>query len=182
MDQENPPKEFQDLLIDNILPVLSTSWSCGFLLSSSRLLFSFVTQLVPSPYHPLREARGRSVMTTEEPRHRSVTWGRSERKGVEERRLRPTPDSERRERRAKEVTDAPPHHRLLTSHVSSVLFVSRLATLASLPFPSRAGRRPPATRDTGRRREEASNRHGSGVGGVVHRLRYAGSSRPSHIT
>ena len=51
--------------------------------------------------------------------------------GVEERRLRPTPDSERRERRAKEVTDAPPHHRLLTSHVSSVLFVSRLATLAS---------------------------------------------------
>lgn len=30
--------------------------------------------------------------------------------------------------------------------------------------------------------DEASNRHGSGVGGVVHRLRYAGSSRPSHIT
>ena len=64
--------------------VSSFSW----LVSSSlpRVLRSLGTLVihsprVPSPYHPLREARGRSVMTTEEPRHRSgwgVVWRRDE--------------------------------------------------------------------------------------------------------
>lgn len=64
VDQENPPKEFQDLLIDNILPVLSTPHILARLSPSS--LLPLVTHSLRSlvPRVVMRGGRDRRELTT----------------------------------------------------------------------------------------------------------------------